>query len=382
MMRLMWKDSPVCDLDPFTPIDVTLLPFTLTERNVLNFLSERQMVPNRKHIREIYAACAISDHSAEGLLTVCNAVSVTDCYWIKYVDSESWDQVKLYDKQFSTEIANTALSGQSSETLARIATAEPNLKGANAKCVARINGELYLKKQMSAQQYKAELRASTLLDELKIPHARYTLQADRDGVRYTLCRLFTDEEHELIHYRTLMSVCNETQMGVNTYTFKAFYGIDPIRTLQMIIFDCITHNIDRNRDNLGLLVHGGKIIGHAPLYDHDGCFRATDNGHYYLTNMTFAKSLEWARTQPYWEEASKPFTECELLTTETNEAFLALLKGLRDTRDVSYLCGLEAIKDLHSIPNTMAMMRQAGICETPTLSYRDVAQLLIQSNKE
>lgn len=317
-MRLMWKQFPVCDLEPFNPINQNLVAFPLNERNVTNFLADRQMLLSRENIKAIFAACNLSDQSLKGLMQLCNNQSYTDCYWIQFNPDERWSQLKLYGKMFSQEIADAALDGETITTPQHIVTAEHNLKGTRSKCFVMKDGKLYLRKRMPKENIRAELKASMMLEALNLPHVDYIAQSKGDHL-YSLCELFTDENHELLHYRTIMSMFGETQMGVDTKAFQYFYEVNPIQTLQMIIFDCITRNIDRNRDNFGLIVSGGKVLGHAPLFDHDACFKANTKGHYFVTNSTFVQAMKWVRTQPLYAKAVLPFVKANYVKDATAE---------------------------------------------------------------
>lgn len=314
-MRLMWKQFPVCELEPFKAINPHLVVFELTERNVTNFLTDRQMLLSRENIKAIFAACNLNDQSSSGIMKLCNNQSYTDCYWIQTDPNERWSQLKLYGKMFSQEVADAALEGVNSDVPKNIVTAEHNLKGTRSKCFVMKNEKLYLRKRMPKENIRAELKASMLLEALGIPHVDYIAQSKGEHL-YSLCELFTDENHELLHYRTLMSMFSETQMGVDTKAFRYFYDINPVQTLRMIIFDCIATNIDRNRDNFGLIISGGKVLGHAPLYDHDACFRANSNGHYFVTNTTFTEALNWVKTQPLYMQAAEPFIRTNYLSAD------------------------------------------------------------------
>ena len=254
-------------------------------------------------------------------MTLSNNQSFTDCYWVQDDPSQIWDNIKLYNKEFSIEVSEAALHGTTTLSSQPVKTCEHNLKGLRAKCFLRKDNKLYLCKKMPKQNVLAELRASRILDRTSIPHAVYTAQKS-DNKYYITCKLFTDEEHELLHYRTLMRIFNESTMGINTKAFQYFYELDEIATLQMILLDILTVNIDRNRDNFGLLTYGGKILGHAHLFDHDACFQANLQGHYFVTNMSFVDSLKWTASQPKFKNALAAF---HILEQESYEQVNKLL---------------------------------------------------------
>ncbi len=60
----------------------------------------------------------------------------------------------------------------------------------------------------------------------------------------------------------------------------------------MQLFDYITLNTDRNRDNYGVLVKGRKAVALFPVFDHDSCFKGKSaNGIYFPSGITFHKTI-------------------------------------------------------------------------------------------
>ncbi len=68
----------------------------------------------------------------------------------------------------------------------------------------------------------------------------------------------------------------------------------------MQLFDCVTFNSDRNRDNYGLLRLNGVVKGLYPLFDHDSCFKAKGmNGYYFPTGLTYRQTIDYLK--PYYK---------------------------------------------------------------------------------
>ncbi len=62
--------------------------------------------------------------------------------------------------------------------------------------------------------------------------------------------------------------------------------------IRMQLFDYITLNTDRNRDNYGLLVKNRKEMALFPVFDHDSCFKGkSTNGIYFPSGITFHKTI-------------------------------------------------------------------------------------------
>lgn len=79
--------------------------------------------------------------------------------------------------------------------------------------------------------------------------------------------------------------------------YNAFMQVDPLNFIKMQIFDYLTLDIDRNRDNYGLLRQNGNIVSLYPIFDHDSCFKGkSTNGNYFPAGKTFNKTLEMLQT--------------------------------------------------------------------------------------
>ena len=94
-----------------------------------------------------------------------------------------------------------------------------------------------------------------------------------------------------------MSCYNLNECQYTTNAYKTIMQIAPINFVKMQILDYVTLNVDRNRDNFGLLSINNKITRLYPLFDHDSCFKGKSaNGVYFPTRLTFAKTVEMLKT--------------------------------------------------------------------------------------
>ena len=80
--------------------------------------------------------------------------------------------------------------------------------------------------------------------------------------------------------------------------YNLFMAKDPINFVKMQIFDYLTLNTDRNRDNFALEKMDGLVTGLYPLYDHDSCFKGlSEKAVYFVTGLPFDESMTRLRLQ-------------------------------------------------------------------------------------
>lgn len=316
---LKYKDEIVFKFIPYNQtlqlINKQLLPLSLhsTPLNydlVRKFCADRILMLNREYSKEILTACAIDDRNEITICIVCKALSFCDNYWIDTTRSTlNWDDVNLYQNEFSLQISEVALTGNMTEAIAnnikvdKILTGELTTKGTKAKCYMRQNGKLCLYKAETVAEIKSEVVSYYIASALKLSCSKYWTDVLFDK-KCSVCQIFTSSEMELIPCRDILSAYNSS-MDYNSQYYSLFMQVDPINFIKMQIFDYITLNTDRNRDNFGLLRDKGSIIGLYPIFDHDSCFKGKSiNGVYFPTNLTFEKTLELlkARYSGYYAE--------------------------------------------------------------------------------
>ena len=281
MLLLMHKDT----------IEKTCDTLSANQKiDLLSFLEERQLNLSRKYLKEILATCKISKQDVLEIAKVSNALSFTDHYWLKTSNDQTWSNMNLFDNEFNKQVEITSITGNVFNITDKIYTGELCLKGTRAKCIQRNNGELYLIKELSQREALNEVLASEILECLNIKHAIYKYYVN-DGTHYSISPLFTNSGTELIHYRQLMNNNNENEMSINTKSYKYLEANYLYDLFTMLLFDFLTLNIDRNRDNFGLIDKDGKEL-FAPLYDHDSCFKGKSlKAHYFVTGTTFEEVL-------------------------------------------------------------------------------------------
>lgn len=237
-------------------------------------------IPNvRQNYSEIRAILGESPGSKRNQT---QAVSLTDCYWLKDEDSElTWKEVNPHINGFSQDLCEVALfknlktgkdfSGPDLTTdgdltkgwiwkdnhalLIKEGKFGPNANGQNLLCAN-------------------EVAASKIADLMGIKHVKYfPYKAERTGEILCACECFIpDDAQEFVSANQLMKEA-KIRSGEELYHFFENLGLKKWVD-QMIVFDYLIHNTDRHEKNFGLIQNPGdcSVIGFAPLFDNGSSF--------------------------------------------------------------------------------------------------------------
>lgn len=290
-------------------VNKDLLPISLQNKPetfglVQKFCSDRILMLNRGYCKEILTACGIEDQSDINICIMCRALSFRDNYWISRTNKkETWENVNLYQNNFSLDISHIALTGNmqnatiNNEIGDKIFTGELTGKGTRAKCYYRTDHRVIMIKNETKAEILSELITYYIAQALGIACSKYEIK-NIFGKECSVCEILTCEERELIPCRDILSYYNTNQMNYKGDYYAFFMTIDPLNFIRMQILDYVTLNTDRNRDNFGILAYKGKMLGLYPLFDHDSCFKGkSTNGNYFPTGITFGKTLELLKTK-------------------------------------------------------------------------------------
>lgn len=299
---IMWKDIPTVEFDTELMyakfIEQGLAPMCIqhsrpTYDMVRVFCSNRMLMTNREYCKEILTSCEIEDQTDVNICIVSKALSFRDNYWIKKADScDCWQTVNLYENEFSNTISKTALTGATSsvEIGDKFYTGELTNKGTRAKCFMRNEGSIFLVKNETIKEIAAEIISYLILSQMTsdlTPYAYYNVY----GKDCSICEIKTSSDEELIMCRDILQYCN-SEFKAGTPYYKMFLEEDMKGFLLMQVFDFLTLNTDRNRDNFGLRRTNGKLNGMYTLYDHDSCFKGKSiKAYYFVTGGTFESSI-------------------------------------------------------------------------------------------
>ena len=339
---LKYKDEKVLVFDTENQaveiLNESLLPISISKAPVSydivrSFCSNRLLMMNREYCKEILDFCGIYDQSDVNICIVSRALSFRDNYWIcHFLSQETWSGVNLYHNPFSKKIAKVSLTGEVDSSVDlndKIYTGELSNKGTRAKCFYRQGESLFLIKAETNDEIASELVSSSIASSLGIECGTYIKKGMWDR-NCSVCAIWTSEVNELIPARDIMLCYGEQTTSVKGNYFKHFMDMDPVGFLKMMIFDYITLNTDRNRDNFGLLRHNGEITSMYPLFDHDSCFKGkSTKGIYFPTGLNFARTRD----------------EVLLINPKTNKIAQKAYDSLADERYKAYFVQLKGLEN-------------------------------------
>ena len=253
----------------------------------------RLEVANRNNIANIFKVGNI--HDTEEYIHITHAISITDCFWVKPVDSKvCWDKVNAYDNRISVLLANAAIDGEDNifKVLSpkHIKTPSPqyNIDGSADKCVKRLNGKIYLYKScggvvsemFSSRPYSEEICAmlcKTLGINNFVDYKVHEHITETGSIKpYAVCEIFTNSNKSLIDYcdskyakYSLSQLCEILKKKGDTYNTNAISN--------MLLLDSIILNIDRHDSNYGFLYdpNATSIKCMAPIFDNDCALGST-----------------------------------------------------------------------------------------------------------
>ncbi|MCI9077445.1 MAG: type II toxin-antitoxin system HipA family toxin [Lachnospiraceae bacterium] len=276
-----------------------LLPLSIINKEPLygmikSFCAGRVMARNRKNYNWILKICGLAGNNEINICIKSEAASLRDNYWICRADSnEKWKDVSLYRNMMPTHIGKVALTGiaEGSNIITRFSAGELMNKGTKAKCFLRNGKKIFMCKAETEEEINSEVISYYIAKALGLPSVRYN-KTKYMGMSCSICRIMTSEENEMVPCRDVLEHYDETRLHINSLTYKYFMETDPLNFIRMQLFDYITLNTDRNRDNYGLLMRNRKAVALFPVFDHDSCFKGKSaNGIYFPSGITFHKTI-------------------------------------------------------------------------------------------
>lgn len=284
-----------------------LLPFSIKSCTrdfsmVRKFCGDRLLTVGRKHYKEILRACGINDQSDIGVCLICKGLSLRDSYWLsEYGSNYRWRDVNLYDNELNLSISKTSVAGVAggigeNSKEGGIFTGELTSKGTKAKGYFRDSRGILLYKVESPREINVEIVSGYVAKAFKISSSKYWKEHKFDK-ECSVCKICTSEVDELIPCRDILSYCNEISMHTKSNYYRLFMKVDALNFIKMHIFDYVTLNTDRNRDNFGIHMHDGVVTGMYELFDHDSCFKGrSTRALYFPTGMKFIDTLNMLKS--------------------------------------------------------------------------------------
>ena len=294
-LYLMHKNIVVCQLQISNDGDMTIggknslalehipLGGRLNDSAFSLWWKNRHIPENRDGIKK--ALKAVGYESAGTALVDNLALSLTDCYWIRPIDSAlKWEDVNLYRNDFIDDIGN-ALFFEKPKAINskkyKVGSSSGELK--KKWCIEKDNKRVLIKGNLgkSYQQSLNEIFVSRIHQQLNPKNALiYDLENINIGGGRTIigCKSvnFCNEEVEFI---SASEIIDSRKFKGSDNTLSAFKdGCIELGMSEkefddymdyLIMVDCLVSNTDRHLNNIGVLRNPDtlKLIGFSPIFD-------------------------------------------------------------------------------------------------------------------
>lgn len=235
--------------------------------NVLKWLETRAIDSHRANSRLLKKALRLTERDDIGSVLSVNAVTITDNYWIKPIDSDlTYTDVRFNNDYF----ANLALTGNY-DSFNRAAnsknsrTPELTNTGSFEKCWKLIDGEWWMYKKANHEEMFSELFIYQFGIELGFNMAEY-----KRGKGIIKTKDFTD--NAAVNFEPAFNFMNDNEDYIAT--INALRDLCPNCIgdyVKMIFLDTICANPDRHTFNFGILrdTETGDVLGLAPNFDNN-----------------------------------------------------------------------------------------------------------------
>lgn len=245
------------------------LPEIYSDMKLKNWLETRRSAKHRAEIARMLRNLGMTD--LKSFIDVSLGLTLTDTLWVKEEHSNSkWEDVNLYDNEFSEIVSQTAFMGGISDLSFKTTSPEYGTDGMLPKCWVRRNNSVYLLKGCTKgfngagfEPY-SEYFVSQLETELGVDHIEYDLDCYHDRI-VSSCKLITSKEVSMIPSVYYFKNCSELPEYL-ACADRLNVG-DKLR--EMLMLDALTCNYDRHLNNIQFLVNSDtfEIIDLAPVFD-------------------------------------------------------------------------------------------------------------------
>ncbi len=260
--------------------DKSLLPyyfksFGLDNDTLLSWIRHRSIPKNRKFVNKLLESMQLDENNPRSILEITKGLSLNDVYWIcndEEKDTLSFDNINLYDNDFSETLSLIAFTGYGTRIKDVCSSPEFTTAGQLPKCWRRINNETYLYKGASSgaantgKEPYMEYYASQIAEKMGYNHVHYDLGKWK-GILASTCPIFTSKS---ISYVPMGYVVPTGGIdAVNKYMKSLNNDIAYKNFQQYILFTAVISNVDSHYGNFGVLVDNfsNEVIGFAPIFD-------------------------------------------------------------------------------------------------------------------
>lgn len=252
----------------FTMLKKELAPLYLVRtENIEHWLATRAIDEHRANSRLLKKALRLTERDDISTVISVNAVTITDNYWIKPLDSDLTYKDVRFDNDY---FANLALHGgydsfNKAANSKRHRTPELTNIGSFEKCWKLKNGEWWMHKKADHNQQFSEIFAYELGKLLGFNMAEY-----ERGDKCVKTKDFTD--NAAVNFESAYSFMNDNEDYIDVLNKLREIAPHTIPDyVKMVFLDTIVANPDRHTNNFGLLrdVATGKVLSLAPNFDNN-----------------------------------------------------------------------------------------------------------------
>lgn len=236
--------------------------------NITDWLENRAIDRHRPSSRILRKMLRITNSNDINVVLKFNAVSITDNYWFKTLDSnETWNEVKSATDYFSSYILDGCIDLDAEYGR----TFELTNIGSYEKCWKKYNNQWYMLKKQSKVEIDSEYTSYKIAKILDFPVAEYK-KGENDII---ITKSFINNWN--YNFEDAYSIVGDEEDVSYNFNLLKQYGNKVLQGYyNMLVFDAIVMNTDRHTHNYGVLkdIVTGKVIDFAPLYDHNMTLKA------------------------------------------------------------------------------------------------------------
>ena len=241
-----------------------------------NWLENRGIPSSRENYETILAQYGVN--SSKDLTLLGYGLNLTDHYWIcETTNGKTWEEVNFLQNTFSEKIG--AVLFELSENSAVFANPDFSSNGHLRKMWGIANNTRVLYKAGSGdikQEPYNEYIASRIASCLGLNHVKYSLTRI-NGETFSACDCMINENIEFIDaFKVYLNVEQKTNRYDDYIKVCKSNGIADAREKidEMIVFDYLIRNTDRNTGNFGILRNSETLQWEsmAPIFDNGNSF--------------------------------------------------------------------------------------------------------------
>ena len=257
-----WRDNRL------EVLNKTLLPiYLLSTGNVEKWLETRAIDCHRANSRLLKKALRLTEKDDVTTVVSVNAVTITDNYWIKPLDSDLTYADVRFDNDYFSNLALTGSYDSFNKAANSKRTRTPELTniGSYEKCWKLVDGNWWMYKKANHEEMFSELFIYKLGATFGFNMAEY-----ERGRGYIKTKDFTDNAK--VNFESAFSFMGDNEDYIdNVNTLKRLCPDSIGDYVKMLFLDTICANPDRHTFNYGILrnTDTGKIIGLAPNFDNN-----------------------------------------------------------------------------------------------------------------